>query len=72
MDYGGGALWAGADHADFDLEEIGDEMEIVEGGFGELGGVFDAVGGIAPAGKGFVDGRDALVFFGGGGHFVYG
>ena len=38
LDDGGVALGAGGDHADFDLQEIGDEAQIVDGGFGKFGG----------------------------------
>src|SRR5882762_2257726 len=72
LDDGGVALRACGDHANFDLEIVGDEAEIVYGGFRQLGGVFEAVGGFAPAREGFVDGRDPLVDFGGSGHFVDG
>src|SRR5216683_4683456 len=70
LDDGGVPLGAGGDHADFDLEIVGDEAKVVHGGFGQFGGVFEAVGGFAPAGERFVDGRDAFVDFGGGRHFV--
>src|SRR6266446_4996597 len=56
LDDRGVALRACGDHADFDLEIVGDETEIVYGGFRQLGGVFEAVGGFAPAREGFVDG----------------
>src|SRR5208337_5209853 len=66
------ALRSGGDHADFDLQEIGDEAEIVDCGFRELAGIFNAVSGFAPAGKRLIDGRDEFVDFRGGGHFVNG
>src|SRR5262249_45332169 len=67
---GGIALGAGGDHADFDLQEIGDEAEIVERGFRQLAGVFHTIRRIAPAGHGFAFGSDPLMFLGECGHFV--
>ncbi len=49
LDDGGVAFGAGGDHADFDLEEVGDEFQVVDGGLGEFGAVFEAVGGFVPS-----------------------
>src|SRR4030095_10674667 len=71
-DDGGVAFGAGGDHAELVWQEVADEAEIVEGGFGKLGRIFYAVSVLAPAGERFIFGDDVLVLFREGGHFVQG
>src|SRR5262249_30248835 len=68
----GVAFGAGGDHADFNLQEITDEAEIIHGGFGQLAGILNAVSVLAPAGERFIFGDDVLVLFGERGHFLDG
>jgi hypothetical protein len=70
LDDGGVAFGTGGDHADFELEQIGDEAKVVDGVLGELAGVFGAVGIGTPTGKGLVDGRYSLILFRRSGHFM--
>src|ERR1700730_1264124 len=65
-------LWTRGDHANFDLQEVGDKLQVIYSRFGQLRTISHTVGRRIPPRQALVLWRDVLIFLSKCRHFVQG